>query len=394
MAGDGNFLAEMLQAGKSPGVDVIGNLNRGMEFGQNIQNIPLQNMYRQQEMQKMEKQKQVDAAIKQYGLTGDIKGLQAIDPEKAAQVDKASEYFKSQPPESIKSMMRVADQFSRIGPMVNQGNWADVRKRTMAANPALPTDALPPENATSDQIYKFVNAVPLFQAALKAAGQPGKIAGGYYMPPGGGAPQELPPTAKDKSVIAKNAADIAQKRALIGKYGADVQLKVAELGIKQARLDFDKTKPAKGGTYNEATAYDKAVTAADKALSDDTVVREAANNKLATQDPEWSKRTQEEKSAARQKIMPQVREELKKHLIDSYMNERRQKAGVGRPAKSGGKGTTPEQLPVGKAMKVGNEVVGRFPDGLFKIDANGQKLGPYKASIGGGGVTTEDEEED
>ena len=38
---------------------------------------------------------------------------------------------------------------------------------------------------------------------------------------------------------------------------------------------------------------------------------------------------------------------------------------------------TPENLPVGKAMKVGGKTVGRFPDGLYYIDAQGNKIGKY-----------------
>ncbi|MHB8084281.1 MAG: hypothetical protein ACYDHZ_00445 [Dehalococcoidia bacterium] len=334
----GNYLAGMLQAGNNPGVDVIGNLNKGMQFGQNVQNIPAQNMFRQQEMAEMQKKKQLDAAIKQYGQTGDIKAIESIDPGMAAKVAKSHEYLSSLPPESMKDMKGAMDMAQQLAPMITAENWPKTRSRLMAAFPKLDPTDLPPENATDAQLYQWKYAVPIFQATIEGLKKGPKVLkpNDILMGPQGPIYQAppAPMTEKDKSIIERN-------RALIGKYGADIELKVKDLAIKQAHLDFEKTKPGKGGgTYNEAAAYDKAVTAANKVLTDSNVVRDAVNKRLAEQDPKWSKRTSEEKGIARQKIMPQVREELKKHLIDSYMNERRQKAG----ATGGGKGAPAKGL--------------------------------------------------
>ena len=170
MSDSGNYLAEMLQAGKSSGTDVIGNLNRGMEFGQNIQDIPMQNMFRQQKMQQMEKQKQVDAAIKQYGQTGDIKGLQAIDPMIAAQAAKSMDYLKSRPPEYIQDLESAMGEAQRVGPMITKDNWSGptgMRSRFLKAHPKIDPNDLPPDGATDDQLYKWKYGIPLVNATIE-----------------------------------------------------------------------------------------------------------------------------------------------------------------------------------------------------------------------------------
>ncbi len=376
MADQGNYLAQMLSAGQSPGTDVIGNLNKGMQFGQNVQNIPVQNMFRQQKMQEMEKQKALDVAIKQYGQTGDIKGVQAIDPEIAARISKATDYINSQPSASVKAMEAVSGEFSRIWPMVNSQNWSGengIKARIMKAHPDLPKDTLPPDNATDDQLKQFGTMIPMFNATLEGLKNGPKVLkpNDLLMGPQGPIYQAppAPTSAKDQSIIEKN-------RALIGKYGADVELKIRDLAIKQEKLDWEKTKPEKGTKYNEATAYDKAVAAADRAVKDDEAVKEMAKKRLIEQDPEgWKKMDFNARQMARDKIMPEVRKDLWASVRDEYLKERRKRAGVG----GGGKQPpqyTPEQLQ--NAFQQKAQQIAAMPDGPGKATAL-QQLEAWRA---------------
>jgi len=194
MADDGNYLAQMLSAGQSPGTDVQGNLNKGMDFGQKIQNIPMQNMYRQQKMQEMEKQKQVDAAIKQYGQTGDINPLAALDPVLAGNTAKAMDDIKARPPEKIRDMESVFGQLGRIWPMVNEGNWKEVKTRLLSAHPNMSPDDLPPDNASAADIKRFATAIQVTNATLEGLKKGGKVlkGGDILADPGGNVLAQAP----------------------------------------------------------------------------------------------------------------------------------------------------------------------------------------------------------
>jgi len=66
-----------------------------------------------------------------------------------------------------------------------------------------------------------------------------------------------------------------------------------------------------------------------QALKDNAVVEEAANKRLAEQDPNWKNLQPSEKRFAREKILaPGSGEELKKHLYRFHMVSGRAEAGM------------------------------------------------------------------
>ncbi len=184
--------------------DWAGAVARGYGLVNQMQAGSLRQGILQQEMQQKQAQQQ---ALQQYGRTGDPAAFRGTDPTMEI---KLKEYYDKQDPEGMKDIAKAADFTQRIAPNINSRSWPSIRPQMEKAYPKLPPDALPPLNATDQQLFQWANAAKIMDAHIKQMQQPGKISGGYYQPPGGGMPQMLPPTPLQKAQTAKAWADVEE----------------------------------------------------------------------------------------------------------------------------------------------------------------------------------------
>ena len=320
----GNYLP-YLDLMRTKGVNAAGALESGAVAGENIANIPTRNalnQYRLQEAQLASQQaQQRQNALTQYGQTQDPAAFRGVDP---VMEFKIRDYLQSQPPEGMVAIEKGITHLKAVEDVATPESWPQI-KSMIEQIPGFPKEILPAK-VDQQQLRELFHKKELFAAQIKQMGQPGKISGGYYMPPGGQSPVQLAPTPVQESQMAKNYAQMGHWREQENKWGSDIAL-----GLDKNAIAAGKSQ-GKGKPYNEAAAFDKATAAADR------YVRNVDENDLRRQlrktDPEFAKLPEPEQV---KKIMAE-KEAMRKRYFDQYMAERRKYAGSGEGVAKGGAG--------------------------------------------------------
>ena len=239
--GDGNYLGELLAARReAPTPGIVTGMQQGLGLGQDIKAIPYNNALMNYGTQEIQRKQQEQTALKQAMQTGDVKALMGINPQMAREVGKVQDWYKTQSDPVQKDIGRLTESLPTIAPMLNSKSWGALRPQLLKNYPNVPESALPPPNATDQQLDMWANHAAFLAAQLKQMTEAPKVQGGYLLQ-AGQPPQELPPTAVGRSTIAKNLASV---------------------GLSQARIDqgwgklaIDKDKENQTGPYAQLTRF-------------------------------------------------------------------------------------------------------------------------------------------
>lgn len=342
---------------------------RGLEAEQSLHNQILNRQIASQNLQQKQAEQQ---ALQQYGKTGDPKAFQGTDPMMQMRI---TEWLQSQPPQGLEDIAKASAFAQKIASNLNSKSWPSIRPKFVQAYPNLPKDALPPENATDQQLFQWANAAKIADAQIAAMKKGPQIRGSRMVDPVTGQISELPPTQVEQARINRENALIQKYDIGIVQKNKELAIKEAELGIKRERLTFDKTKPQKGG-FNENKSYEAADKAWEKYAKSDEIDHDVTAA-LTKKHPDWfatptDKLTPEQK-AARVTERNQVRNDLKKNFRENFVDEQRRRAGA-----TGGGGATTAPITFEEMEQMG-------PEELRKVI---QRM----ESSGGGGQPEEDEE--
>ena len=155
--------------------------------------------------QQVQQQQQQRAALQQGAQTGDYKALMASNPALAKQATDVYNWYQTQKDPVQKDIMNLTSALPSMSPMINSQSWKTLRPQIMQSYPNIPKEAIPPENATDQQLFQFANHAKILDMQLKQMGQGPKVlkGGDVLAGPGGNVLAKAPLTPLQEAQLLK-----------------------------------------------------------------------------------------------------------------------------------------------------------------------------------------------